>query len=458
MKKISLLICFVIFLSCAPKKKSISPTAILITDVNIVDVSNGDILQNRQVVIDSGKIKKIVESVEDAEEYSTKIEAKDKYLIPGLAEMHAHIPQPPTSNTRIEETLYLYLSNGITTIRGMLGHPSHLDLREKALKGEVLSPRIFTSSPSFNGNTVTTKEEAVEKVTTYKNEGYDFLKIHPGMQLEVFDQMVETANELNIPFAGHVPVMVGIRHALESKYASIDHVDGYLEGLVPESEGVDPSANGFFGYSFTPLADTSKIDELVALSKKNQVWVVPTQSLFERWFAPVSSDELLKQPEMKYMPVSTLEDWKRRKDESTKPESGFNDEQWNKFTAIRRQLIFKLQENGHGMLLGSDAPQLFNVPGFSIHHEVDGMIEAGLTPLEILQSGTINPAIYFGMEDTFGSIKEGLDADLVLLNSNPLLDITALKQISGVMVRGKWLSKESIAEKLEQIADNAKNN
>ena len=457
MKKISLLICFVIFLSCAPKKKSISPTAILITGVNIVDVSNGDILQNRQVVIDSGKIKKIVESVEDAEEYSTKIEAKDKYLIPGLAEMHAHIPQPPTSNTRIEETLYLYLSNGITTIRGMLGHPSHLDLREKALKGEVLSPRIFTSSPSFNGNTVTTKEEAVEKVTTYKNEGYDFLKIHPGMQLEVFDQMVETANELNIPFAGHVPVMVGIRHALESKYASIDHVDGYLEGLVPESEGVDPSANGFFGYSFTPLADTSKIDELVALSKKNQVWVVPTQSLFERWFAPVSSDELLKQPEMKYMPVSTLEDWKRRKDESTKPESGFNEEQWNKFTAIRRQLIFKLQENGHGMLLGSDAPQLFNVPGFSIHHEVDGMLEAGLTPLEILQSGTINPAIYFGMEDTFGSIKEGLDADLVLLNSNPLLDITALKQISGVMVRGKWLSKESIAEKLEQIADNAIN-
>src|SRR5690606_13836771 len=360
-------------------------------------------------------------------------------LIPGLAEMHAHIPQPPISKTRIEEILFLYLSNGITTIRGMLGHPTHLVLREKALKGEVLSPRIFTSSPSFNGNSVTTKEEAVEKVTAYKNEGYDFLKIHPGLQLEVFDQMVATANELNIPFAGHVPVMVGIRHALESKYASIDHVDGYLEGLVPESEGVDPSENGFFGYSFTNMADTSKIDELVALSKKNQVWIVPTQSLFERWFAPVSSDELLKQPEMKYMPVSTLEDWKRRKDGSTRPETGFNEEQWNKFTTIRRQLIQKLQENGHGMLLGSDAPQLFNVPGFSIHHEIQGLLDAGLTSLEILQSGTINPAIFFGMEDTFGNIKEGLDADLVLLNSNPLSDIKALKDISGVVVRGKWL-------------------
>jgi len=455
MKKISFLICFVTFLSCSPSKKEVSPTALLITNVNIVDVSTGNILENHQVIIDSGKIKKIVDSVENVDGYLTIIQGKGKYLIPGLAEMHAHIPEPPTSDLRIKETLFLYLSNGITTIRGMLGHPTHLELREQANNGDILSPRIFTSSPSFNGNTVTTKEEAIQKVTAYKNEGYDFLKIHPGMTLEVFDQMAETANKLNIPFAGHVPVKVGIRHALNSKYASIDHVDGYLEGLVPESQGVDPSTNGFFGYAFTPIADTSKIDELVALTKEKKVWVVPTQSLFERWFAPISSDDLLDQAEMKYMPVSTLADWKRRKDESTSPDTGFNEEQWNKFTAIRRELIYKLQHHGHGLLLGSDAPQLFNVPGFSIHRETEGMVMAGLTPLEILQSGTQNPALFFGMEDIFGAIKEGLDADLVLLNSNPLLDISALKDISGVMVRGKWLSKEFIDEKLKDIAKNA---
>jgi len=108
------------------------------------------------------------------------------------------------------------------------------------------------------------------------------LKIHPGIQREVFDEVVRTANEVGIPFAGHVPVDVGIRHALESKYVSIDHVDGFLEGLVPESENVDPTKNGFFGFAFTPLADTSKIDELVALAKQNEVWIVSTQSLFER--------------------------------------------------------------------------------------------------------------------------------------------------------------------------------
>lgn len=458
MKKITVLLGISILFSCSPMKEKVNKTAILFTNANVVDVRNGQILEKQQVVIDSGKIKSVQQSIAHPEEFITQIDAKGKYLIPGLAEMHAHIPQSPTSEERIEETLFLYLSNGITTIRGMLGHPSHLVLREKAKTGEILSPRIFTSSPSLNGNSIPTKAVAIEKVTSYKREGYDFLKIHPGIQLEVFDQVVLTANEVNIPFAGHVPVAVGIRHALSSKYAAIDHVDGFLEGLVPESMNVDPTKNGFFGFDFTPLADTSKMDELVQMSKENKVWIVPTQSLFERWFAPVSSEELLLQPEMKYMPSSILTDWKKRKDEYTGPDSNFDSKQWDQFTAIRREFIKKLQGHGHGMLLGSDAPQLFNVPGFSIHHEIEGMLTAGLTPLEILQSGTINPAIFFGMEGSFGEIKEGQDADMVLLNANPLEDIEAFKQISGVMVQGKWLSQEMIAEKLAGIANNAKNN
>ena len=458
MKKISLLLSFAILFSCAPGKEKVSQTAILFTNANVIDVRNGQILESQQVIIDSGKIKSIQPSIEHSEDFTTQIDAKGKYLIPGLAEMHAHIPQPPTSEERIEETLFLYLSNGITTIRGMLGHPSHLALREKVEKGELVSPRIFTASPSLNGNSVPTKAEAIEKISTYKKEGYDFLKIHPGIQLDVFDQVVLTANEVGIPFAGHVPVAVGIRHALKSKYAAIDHVDGFLEGLVPESKNVDPTKNGFFGYDFTPLADLSKMDELVQMAKEHKIWIVPTQSLFERWFAPVSSDELLLQPEMKYMPTSTLADWKKRKDEYTGPNTNFDTKQWDQFTAIRRELIKKLQDGGHGMLLGSDAPQLFNVPGFSIQHEIEGMRLAGLTPLEILQSGTINPAIFFGMEGSFGEIKEGQAADMVLLNANPLENTEAFKQISGVMVQGKWLSQEMIAKKLADIANNAIDN
>ncbi len=457
MKKFHMLIPALLLAACNEAQQEPGSTASLITNVNIIDVRNGSILEDHQMVIDSGKIIKILQKVSHPESYKTRIDGMGSYALPGLAEMHAHIPSPDTPRERIEETLFLYLSSGITTIRGMLGHPSHLDMREAAQKGTLLSPRIFTSSPSLNGTTVSTPEEARKKVLQYKEEGYDFLKIHPGIQREVFDSLVKTAKAADMAFSGHVPVAVGIRHALESQYASIDHVDGFLEGLVPGAKQTDPETNGFFGYNFTPLADTTLIAELVSLSRENKVWIVPTQSLFERWFAPVSADELLAQPEMKYMPATTLEDWKRRKEESTGPGSGFSEEQWITFDLIRKKLINALQDNGHGILLGSDAPQLFNVPGFSIHHEIEGMARAGLSPLEIVQSGTISPARFFGKEGEFGELKEGMAADLILVNGNPLNDLGALKDLNGVMVRGHWLSREAINKRLAQIAANAIN-
>jgi hypothetical protein len=458
MKKIFIVSAILVFVSCNHAQEKISDSAILIANVTVIDVITGELLPDRHMVIDSGKIKKIAAAIENENNYQVVIDGQGKYALPGLAEMHAHIPSPPTSAERTEETLFLYLSNGITTIRGMLGHPSHLKLRKEAEQGKLLSPRIFTSSPSFNGNSVKSTEEAKEKVITYKNDGYDFLKIHPGIERTVFDELVKTANEEGITFSGHVPVDVGIEHALESRYASIDHIDGFLEGLVPISENANPNDNGFFGYNFTNLADTTKIDELVALSKNNKVWIVPTQSLFERWFSPVNGENLLQQPEMKYMPASTLADWKKRKETSTGPGTNFDETQWEAFIDIRRKLIYALNKNGHGLLLGSDAPQLFNVPGFSIHHEIEGMSVSGLSPLEIIQTGTINPATFFGMESVFGQLKEGMAADILLVNSNPLEDIKALKDLSGVMVRGKWISKEDIDQKLQSIAKNASAN
>ncbi|MBT8283534.1 MAG: amidohydrolase family protein [Muriicola sp.] len=443
-------------LGCKPVEEPKVTDTLLFSDVSIVDVSNGSVSEHQYVEIDSGKISRITSQLAADVTYKTIIDGQGMFLLPGLAEMHAHIPSPPVTKETLEETLFLYLSNGITTIRGMLGHPSHLELKKLVSQGEVLGPRIYTSSPSLNGNTVRTPEEAQSKVEQYKNDGYDFLKIHPGIKRPVFDALVAKAKEVGIPFAGHVPVDVGIRHALQSGYASIDHVDGFLEGLVPESKAVNPESNGFFGYNFTPLVDESLIPTLVEEASVNKVWIVPTQSLFERWFAPVSADSLLNDPEMIYMPVTTLSNWKNRKEQSTDKSTGFNKEQWNEFHQIRQQLIRALNEGGHGMLLGSDAPQLFNVPGFSIHHEIAGMEAAGMSPLDILQSGTVNPAIFFGEEDSFGQVKEGLSADLLLLRTNPLEDIQALKQLAGVMVKGQWLDKNTIDNKLKVIASHAK--
>lgn len=439
-------------LSCgeqhAPKR---GPHSVLIERVQVVDVVHGRVLADHQIAIDSGRIVYIGKEAPDPGTYATRIDGQGAYAVPGLTEMHAHIPAPPAPVAQIEETLFLYLANGITTIRGMLGHPYHLTLRKKQEVGNLLSPRIFTSSPSLNGNTAPSGAEAARLVRQYASEGYDFLKIHPGIKLDVFDTLVRTAREAGIPFAGHVPVQVGIRHALESGYATIDHVDGYLEGLVPESAGVTPEANGFFGYNFTPLADTTRIDGLVALTREKQVWIVPTQSLFERWFAPTDADSLLAEPEMRYMAAATLQNWKNSHLQYL-ADPAWSPQQWQAFDALRRQLIYRLYKDGHGLLLGSDAPQVFNVPGFSIYHEMDAMGRAGIPPEEVLRMGTLYPARFFGLEAVSGSLEAGKEASLILVGGNPLEDLAALRAVQGVMLRGQWLPRETLDARLNEIA------
>ncbi|MEJ2584331.1 MAG: amidohydrolase family protein [Robiginitalea sp.] len=457
MKNIPLLLLALSLYACELTPEKASPTGILIKNVNVVDVIGGTLREQQHILVDSGRIQAIAPEIPGAENYKKVIDGKNAYAMPGLTEMHAHIPSPPTNEKRIEETLYLYLAGGATTIRGMLGHPYHLELRKRVKQGAVAGPRIFTSSPSLNGNTVQTPEEAIRKVRQYAADGYDFLKIHPGIKRHVFDSLAATARENGIPFAGHVPVDVGIRHALESGYATIDHVDGYLEGLVPESAGVKPEENGFFGFNFTMLADTSRIGELMALTRKHKVWVVPTQSLFERWFAPTEADSLLAQPEMRYMPQSTLDTWRRVKKEAMEDPS-WDPEIWKTFDAIRLELIRRLSTEGYGLLLGSDAPQLFNVPGFSLQHEIAGMKRAGLSPIEILRMGTIYPARFFGQEDNWGSLDEGKAADILLLETNPLENTQALGSLKGVMARGMWYSREDLDRRLQEIAGNAQEN
>ncbi len=438
-----------LLLACSPREEA-KEVSILIENVNILNVRDGSISNNQYVAIDSGKIVKISDQSGSNFKARTVIDGSGKYLMPGLAEMHAHIPTETTWGGNVANTLFLYLSQGVTTIRGMQGNDLHLELREKALKNEILSPRIYTSSPPLNGSTVKTEEEADEKIRKYQADGYDLLKILPGIKLPVFEQIVKTANEVGIPYAGHVPADVGIRRAIESGFASVDHMDGYLTGLVPENVAQN-TESGFFGYNYTDLADTTLINELVTMSREKGVWVVPTQTLFTRWFSPGSPESYASQPEMKYMPAETIENWKASKERMLNGDT-YNEDQWKRFITLRNQFLMKLHRNGKGLLLGSDAPQVFNVPGFSIHNELKDMLDAGLSPLEAIQIGTLNPAIYFRMEGQFGEVVEDASADLILLKENPLENLATIRDHAGVFVRGQWLSPEQISGKLNEIA------
>lgn len=424
------------------------------THVNVVPMTSEQVLPNQTVLIQEGYITTIGPSDKvKVPKKALEIDATDKYLMPGLAEMHAHIPVPSEAGDAIvRETMMLWLANGITTVRGMLGAPYHLQLKEQVETGAILGPRIYTSSPSLNGKTVQSEDDAQIKVVQYALAGYDFLKIHPGIQLEHFRILAETADREKIRFAGHVPLEVGIRRALAARYASIDHIDGYLEGLVEENEETEAGSNGFFGMGYVDIADRSKIQDLALMTKEQQVWVVPTQSLMVRWPSPTLPDMMVSQsPETRYMDADIIENWKTQK-KKFQEAPGYSTGTYENFISIRNEILMGLHEAGVDFLLGSDSPQVFNVPGFSIHHEISSLEDAGIPIYDILLSGTHNPARFFGVPNAYGTVTVGTSADLILLDNNPLQDTDNLKQPAGVMTKGRWLSRKLLDEELEKIA------
>jgi imidazolonepropionase-like amidohydrolase len=282
--------------------------------------------------------------------------------------------------------------------------------------------------------------------------GYDFLKIHPGLAREVFDAMAETANRLGIPFAGHVPEDVGIERALAAGIATIDHLDGYMESLLRPHDDPSGGLSGFFGVFIADQADETKIAGIVAATVEAGAWNVPTDSLFRHATSSESDpDDMVDWPEMKYMPADTVDRWRRAKREIL-DDASYHPDTAARAVALRQQLILELHRKGAGLLLGSDSPQIFNVPGFAIHRELEYLVDAGLTPFEALQTGTANPAEFFGWSGDFGVVRTGAEADLILLDANPLEDITNTRRIHGVMLRGCWLPRSELDGLLKKLA------
>ncbi|MCU0355993.1 MAG: amidohydrolase family protein [Cyclobacteriaceae bacterium] len=421
---------------------------IVIRSVNVIPMDAELVIPNQTVVISKGKIT----AIDAKPKYSKNalvIDGKGKYLMPGLAEMHAHVP-PIDDLEPMKEVLFLFAANGITTIRGMLGHPKHLELRSMIQQGTVNGPHFYTTGPSFNGISVRTAEAGAEMVRRQKEMGYDFLKLHPGLNLETFPAIASTAHEVGIPFAGHVSYAVGVWRAIDAGYSSIDHLDGFVEALVPGIDNVTEQEAGLFGMFVGHRADVSRIPSLMKALKEKNIWVVPTQSLAEKWFSPTYNAESFRNdPNSKYMAPQTVEQWITTK-KNLLANPLYNSANIESLIRLRRQLILECQKNGVGLLLGCDAPQVFNVPGFSTHQELVYLVESGLTPYQALRTGTVNVARYLKLDDS-GVIRTGAVADLVLVNGNPLTDITQTQNISGVMLNGKWLSKAEIDSGLRKL-------
>lgn len=409
-------------------------------NVNVIPMSDQRIMRQQTVIVSDGLIQRIgnVDEV-PVPEGAGVIDGTDRFLVPGLAEMHAHVP--PAAAADLERDFALFIANGVTTVRGMLGHPSHLQLRSDLLAGKRAGPRLITSGPSLNGRSVSSPADGARQVREQHSAGYDFIKIHPGLDDDEFAAIAEAANELGIPFAGHVPVSVGIGGALASGIASIDHLDGYMAALMPRNYDASGGYGGFFDVLLADDIDADGIGELAAATARAGTWIVPTETLVEQLINEVPASQLRSRVEMQYVPEATIERWVAAKRQQQQ-ERGYSADVAAQAIELRRLLIRELHGAGAGILLGSDAPQVFNVPGFSLHRELELMVAAGLTPFEALRAGTASVAQFLGLNT--GVIEAGRDADLVMLDSNPLDDIASTRRVHGVMVRGRWYSAADI--------------
>lgn len=416
-------------------------------NVNVLPMSSDAVLPQQTVIVRDGIITTIGNvDVTPVPEGATTIDGTDRYLMPGLAEMHAHVP--PAGSENLDRDFNLFVANGVTTVRGMLGRPSHLALRQQLLENKVFGPRLITSGPSLNGRSVSGAAQAREMVLQQHAAGYDFIKLHPGLDRDEFVAIAETANELGMPFAGHVPVAAGVELALALGMASIDHLDGYFAAMLPTTS---PGAGGYGGFFDVMLADeleTGEMAGLVEATASSETWNVPTEVLVELRISATPVDVLRSRPEMRYMPAATIQRWVDVKTAQL-AETGFDPELAELAIEIRRALILALQRAGAGLLLGSDAPQVFNVPGFSLHRELEILVESGLTPYEALRSGTASVAEFLGSNT--GVVAVGRAADLVLLDADPFADIQNAHRIHGVMLRGQWLPATALREKLAQF-------
>ncbi len=441
---------FVVYQSQSGPVQKITGEAYAFTNVNVIPMTSEKVLPDQTVVIKGRTITLVAPSknVELGDDV-IEINGEGKYLIPGLAEMHGHVPptDPPPNAPRymnmqyVENTLFLYTAAGITTVRGMLGWPNQLELKDKVRNGELIGPNLYLAGPSFNGNSISSPEEAVQKVTAQKEAGWDLLKIHPGLSREEYDAMAIAANDIGITFGGHIPSDVGLTHAIEMGQETIDHIDGYVAYLN----------------SFDEDERKQKMNEIIQITKEKNVWIVPTQALWETILGSADFDAMQKYDELKYIPknlVSGYNSWAKRKLESPNT----NIEKAKEHASLRRDLLSEMNRNGVKILLGTDAPQLYSVPGFSIHREFQHMKQADMTPYEILVSGTRNVGEYFNGKDTesFGVIQNGKRADLILVNKNPLENISNLKDHSGIMVAGRWMSVADINNRLAMIEESYK--
>lgn len=442
---------------------AISAQTVAFTNVNVIPMDKERVLQNQTVLIKNGVIAEIGAQIKIPKD-ALKIDGKGKYLIPGLMDMHTHLLSDGDEypDSIAEDELKIMIANGVTTIRLMIGTPEQLVLRTRSSKGEIIAPQIYAASPHLTGReqgnnfVVKTEEEAREAVRKSKAAGYDFIKITTFIDAKVYEAAVDEAAKQNIRVVGHADSrFVGVERALKARQ-QIEHLDGYLEMLLKPDAPMKGSISDIYIYnpknweSFDYL-DEGKIPQLARATVEANPFVDPTQHFMKNTFGlPRSEESIRAQPDFRFYPKAVQDFWIGYMKKTKLNEVPL--EKRARWVEIRNKIIKAIFDAGGRIMAGSDSPEFLFLYGFSEHRELKALADAGLSNYAALEAATKNPSMFFGTLDKVGTIEKGKRADLILLDANPLENISNTERRSGVMLKGKYFTQPEMNKWLDEIA------
>jgi imidazolonepropionase-like amidohydrolase len=460
------LVCFLLFcLPAAAQNWSLQDTTV-ITDINVVDVRTGEVRPDQVVIIEKNRITVIGPRKETRypRNAPTILNGKGAYLIPGLWDMHVHLSFGDWFPRADEISLPLFIANGITSVRDM---GSDLEViqgwRDEIEAGRMLGPRIMTAGRMLDGPkprfpssiAITTPEDGRRAVEKLKQSGADFIKLQSLIPRDAVFAIADEARLEEIPFEGHVPDAVRASEMSDAGMHSFEHLIGIFEGSSPlEDEFLKGDKTEA---KFLATYDPDRAATLAALLAKNQTWQCPTL-VWERGGNLIDITDFSKDTRAKYVPAYWKDQTWKKFTEQVKQEFNTDDlETRKKFIEKELEVVQLLHKAGVPFLAGTDTPPgVYIFPGFSLHEELQRFVAAGFTPLEALQTATLNPARFFHMEDDLGTVEKGKFADLVFLDANPLEDIHNTQRVTAVIVNGKFFSKNDLQKMLQRVEESAK--
>jgi len=442
-----------------------STNLLILNHVNVIDVRAGSVQPDQTVVLEGNRIRAVVSAkLAKYPRSARSIDCRGLFLIPGLWDMHVHLMLGDWFPAAKDISLPLFIANGVTGVRDM---GSELQIvqgwRNEIELGRLVGPHIYTSGPMLDGPkprfpssiAISTPEDGRRAVADLIDRGADFIKLQSLIPREAVFAIADEAKKQQIPFEGHVPDSVRASEMSDAGMKSFEHLIGIFEGSSPLED--DFLKGNKTETRFVANYETARAEKLAELLAKNQTWQCPTL-VWERGGNLLDVTDLSKDDRAKYVPTSwKTKTWKHFMDEIKQGYATDDLATRKKFLEMELEVVRLMHKKGVPFLAGTDTPPgVYIFPGFSLHEELQRFVAAGCTPLEALQTATLNPSRFFGLEDRLGTVETGKIADLVLLKANPLDDITNTQKIAAVVLSGRYFSARDLEKMLSEVETTAR--